>query len=158
MKRLQRIVLGIISLTIGATILIGCVYSFFAANESFQFSLIELPLLLFPMVLIWTGWSWVRGNSPQVSAYSSELTVTLKLSDSDFGTDTERQAILAMKHRLEEILRDNELAEIDGEEFGNGECNIFIQTNSPIKAKNVIHEYFLAQGSTQNYTLIHSDI
>jgi len=37
------------------------------------------------------------------------------------------------------------LGEIDGEEFGDGECSLFVQTNAVEKAKKVIRRFLDAQ-------------
>jgi len=158
MKRFLKVAFGLLSLAMGAAILVWCAYSVVVPNAHFRFSLIDVPRLLFPLALIWVGWSWLRGDSPQAKQHAAELIVTLKLSDSDFGTEPERHAILALKHRLEDTLHDDKLAEIDGEDFGGGECSIFIYTDNPTKAKNAIRRFFSAQNSPHSYTLTQSEL
>lgn len=155
MKRLAKITLGSLALIIGSAILIWCAYSFVVPNENFRFRLIDTPRLLFPLVMIWVGWRWIRGERAGAPGYTSELMVTLKLSDSDFGTEAERRAILDVKHRLEGALRVNETAAIDGEEFGDGECTLFVHTNSPAEAERLIRQFFSSHPSSF-YTLTNS--
>ena len=158
MKRFLKTAFGLLSIAMGAAILIWCVYSVIVPNEHFRFSLIEVPRLLLPVALLWFGWSWLGGDSPKERQYAAELTVTLKLSDSKFGTEPERHAICALKHRLEDALEDENVAEIDGEEFGGGECSIFIHTDNPTKAKNAIQRFFSAEDSHLRYTIAQSKL
>jgi hypothetical protein len=137
MKRFAKSAFGLLSLIIGVTILIWIAYSLVVPNEHFRLRLVDVPLLFLPLVSIWVGWSWLRGDSTQAKQYASELIVTLKLSDSDFGTGAERQAILALKHRLENVLRADQLAEIDGEE---------------------IQRFFSSQDSPPTFTLTQSQL
>jgi len=148
MKRAAKSIFGLLSLVIGTAILIWCGYCLFDPNKYFRWHLIDIPRLAVPLGMIWLGWSWMRGDVAKRQRYSSELTVTLKLSDSEFGTQTEREAIFDLKHRLEDKLDEMELGEIDGEEFGNGECCVFVRTNSPTQTHELIREFFSREGCT----------
>lgn len=50
----------------------------------------------------------------------------LKLSDAQFGTDAERDACFKLEEKLEKAVADAKVGELDGNEFGGGECTIFI--------------------------------
>lgn len=158
MKRIAKCALGLLSLTIGVSILIWCAYGFFVPSEYFRFQLIDTPQLFMPVVMIWVGWNWLRGDAGKAQQYSWELTIILKMNGQDFGTETERHAILDMKHRLEERLSSEELGEIDGEEFGGGECSIFVHTNTPVKTAKLIREFFASEAPGLKYSLTKSEL
>ena len=48
------------------------------------------------------------------------------------------EELLELEERLENLLRDRSVAEIDGNDFGSGEMNIFLFTNEPEKALNKV--------------------
>ena len=50
----------------------------------------------------------------------------LKLSDAEFGTADERDSIHALSDRLEEAISDAGAGEFDGDEFGDGQCILFM--------------------------------
>src|SRR5215467_4152313 len=113
MKREAKQVLGLLSLLIGTAILLWCAYSLFVPNQHFHWRIIDIPRFAVPISMIWVGWHWVRGGAVKRQKYASELTVTVKLSSRDFGTQQERSSILALKHRLENKLIGEGLGEID---------------------------------------------
>jgi hypothetical protein len=151
-KRIVKFLFGLLTFLVGGTILVWCAYSLVFPGEHFRFRTSDLPRLLLPLVFIWFGWLWMRGESTPAAQYSSELILTLKLSGSDYGTDSERRRVLDLKHRLERALGERAIAEIDGEEFGGGECSLFVQTDAPTRAAEVIRQ-FLASESSFGYTL-----
>jgi hypothetical protein len=153
MKRAAKFAFGLLSLVMGTAILIWCGYCLFVPNEYFRWHLIDIPRLAVPVGMIWLGWSWIRGSPAKGVRYSSELTITLKLSDSDFGTQPERDSTLDLKHRLEAKLAEAKLGEIDGEEFGGGECCMFVHTNAPAQAKKVICGFFSSKASSLSFHL-----
>src|SRR5215208_5061559 len=134
MKRFTRFVFGWLAFLIGTAILIWCAYCLFVPNRYFQWRLIDVPRLALPLAMVWFGWNWIRPRARKELKYAAELRVTVKLSDSDFGTETERSSMLALKHKLEDRLRGAAWGEIDGEEFGGGQCSLFVQTNAPLEA------------------------
>jgi hypothetical protein len=153
MKRLAKSALGWLSLLLGSGILVWCAYSLFLPNQHFRLRAIDIPGIGVPLAMIWIGWNWIRRGAIKSHQYSSELTVTVNLSNSDFGTRPERSSILGLKHRLEDRLKENQLGEIDGEEFGNGECTIFIQTNAPTEAERLIRNFFTAEATSLPYSI-----
>ena len=52
--------------------------------------------------------------------------VHLPLSDDEFGTEAEREAIFALTDRMESAIADAGAGEFDGNEFGGGECVLFM--------------------------------
>ncbi|MEY4484913.1 MAG: hypothetical protein RL693_2365 [Verrucomicrobiota bacterium] len=157
MKRFLKFILGLIALVMGLTIIIWCIYSSIVPNEDFQLSIMDIPRLFVPLALVWFGWNWIRGESTKAESYSSGFAITIKLSDDNFGASRERDTILDLKHRLEDKLGHERAGEIDGEEFGGGECVLFIQTNHPARAKKLAHEFFVSESSDWSYTVSQSE-
>ena len=52
--------------------------------------------------------------------------IHLKLSNQKFGTRDEMDAIHALSHKLEELIKARHLGEFDGDEFGQGECTLYM--------------------------------
>ena len=52
--------------------------------------------------------------------------VHLRLSDDGFGSDDDRAAILALEDALDEAVSSTSVGEFDGDEFGEGECILFL--------------------------------
>ena len=52
--------------------------------------------------------------------------VNLSLSDGEFGTEEERESIYGLSHRLEEQIDAQRVGEFDGDEFGEGQCTLFM--------------------------------
>jgi hypothetical protein len=52
--------------------------------------------------------------------------VRLKLSDEGFGTSEEVEAIHELSDRLAETIEGNGVGEFDGDEFGGGECVLYM--------------------------------
>ncbi|RBP37265.1 hypothetical protein DES53_1143 [Roseimicrobium gellanilyticum] len=153
MKRAGLLVLGLVSFLIGSAILAWCAYGLFMPNDHFRFRLVEVPKLLLPVAMIWVGWWWMRGERMQSAVtYGSQIELTLDLNGPDFGTALEREKALDLKHRLEQVLAEGRLGEIDGEEFGDGACTIFIFTNSPTEASSAIQTFFHSEG-IERYSL-----
>jgi hypothetical protein len=50
----------------------------------------------------------------------------LKLSDSRFGSPVDAESIHALSDRLAEAIEQNAAGEFDGDEFGEGECTLFM--------------------------------
>lgn len=50
----------------------------------------------------------------------------LKLSDHQFGAGDERDSIHALSSRLEECIAKADAGEFDGDEFGAGECTLYM--------------------------------
>jgi hypothetical protein len=152
MKRVVQFAFGLLSLALGAAMLVWCAYCLFVPNQYFQWHLTDIPRLAIPICMIWVGWYWIRGDLSKKTDYSAELTVALKLSDADFGTESERENVLKLKHQLEGKLSEVKLGEIDGEEFGGGECNIFVHTNSPTQTTKLIRSFFEQEKRTCKIT------
>ena len=50
----------------------------------------------------------------------------LLLSDRNFGTEAEREAIFALEDRLTYAIERARAGELDGNEFGGGECTLYM--------------------------------
>jgi len=64
--------------------------------------------------------------SDDVQAPEHAVLVHLKLSDAALGTAPEREAIHDLEHRLEAAIATARVGELDGDEFGEGECTLFM--------------------------------
>jgi len=60
-----------------------------------------------------------------------QFVIQFPLDDSDHERFEE---LLELQERLEKLLLDRSVAEVDGNDFGSGEMNIFLFTNEPEKA------------------------
>jgi hypothetical protein len=155
MTRIVKSVFGVVTIAIGVAIVCWCAYFALHPSKDYHLGLIDIPRLALPLIFIWIGWRWLRGDASRATDYSSEITVSIKLSDTGFGTQSERDAILGLKHRLEAKLQHDNLGEIDGEEFGDGECCVFVHTNAPSRAEALLSD-FLTRESV-SYSLARSD-
>jgi hypothetical protein len=149
---------GWLASLMGTAILVWCGYCLFAPNEYFRWRLVDVPRLAVPLAMVWVGWRWIRGGARKGGGYATEITISLKLSGPDFGTEPERETILDLKHLLEEKLQAEQLGEIDGEEFGDGECSIFVHTNSPEEAETVVRRFLTAETRSLGYALARSEL
>lgn len=52
--------------------------------------------------------------------------VRLELSDRNFGTEAEREAIFELSDRMEAAINAASAGEFDGNEFGGGECTLYM--------------------------------
>lgn len=52
--------------------------------------------------------------------------VYLNLSDERFGTSDEREKIHDLSDRLEQAIESRNAGEFDGDEFGDGQCTLFM--------------------------------
>ena len=52
--------------------------------------------------------------------------IHLKLSDGDLGNPAERERICELEDRMEEAIALEGVGEFDGDEFGQGECVLFM--------------------------------
>ncbi len=153
MIRVAKFTFGLLALLMGTAILIWCLYCLFVPNHHFHWRLVDIPRLVVPLAMVWVGWNWTRGGGAKGQMYSSEITITLKLSNADFGTQPERDSILALKHRLEHKLGGERLGEVEGEEFGDGECSLFVQTNAPAEAERLIRSILASEAPSLTYSI-----
>lgn len=67
-------------------------------------------------------------RKPSTSAESFEHAVLLyiPLSDSGFGSPEEREAIRKFSDEFEEAITASNVGEFDGDEFGEGQCTLFM--------------------------------
>jgi hypothetical protein len=64
--------------------------------------------------------------------------VFIKLSDGDMGDATDDDAIYALEDRLNQVIEQHGVGELDGDEWGNGNCQLFMYGNSADKIFDVI--------------------
>ena len=66
-------------------------------------------------------------NSSNVELMAEHaVLVYLKLSDDGFGSTDERDQIHELSDRLEAAIENNHAGEFDGDEFGEGQCTLFM--------------------------------
>ena len=64
--------------------------------------------------------------------------VFIKLSDGDMGDSEDDDAIYALEDRLNAAIERQGVGELDGDEWGNGNCQLFMYGNSADKIFDVI--------------------
>lgn len=57
---------------------------------------------------------------------SHAVIVHLRLSDTGFGTDEDRIAILKLEEMIEDAVAATAAGDLDGDEFGQGECVLYV--------------------------------
>ena len=70
--------------------------------------------------------------------------VFIKLSDGDMGDATDDDAIYALEDRLNQVIEQHGVGELDGDEWGNGNCQLFMYGNDADKIFDVITPLLLA--------------
>ncbi len=66
------------------------------------------------------------------------LTLTIPLSDDEFGTPEENERWQKLQDQIDEVLEGSAIAEVDGNEIGEGEFMIWMITTDPEKAMELI--------------------
>jgi len=66
------------------------------------------------------------------------LTLTIPLSDDEFGTPEENERWQKLQDQLDEALEETTIAEVDGNEIGEGEFMIWMITTDPDKTMEII--------------------
>ena len=67
------------------------------------------------------------GNNIQSTKPSDEwIAVYLKVSNDEYGTEEERDSIHQFTDKLAEVILKSGAGVFDGDEFGNGECGLFM--------------------------------
>jgi hypothetical protein len=107
-------------------------------------------------MFLWQGWRWLRGDSLEQRKFGSEITVTIKLSNDEFGNPAEREGVTNLEHELNQALEQACAGEVDGNEFGAGECSIFVQTDTPDTAEEVIRSCLVRSGQSLEYAIVRS--
>jgi hypothetical protein len=70
--------------------------------------------------------------------------VTLKLSNAQFGAREEREAMHALQDALAAAIAEHEAGEFDGDDFGQGECTLFMYGPDADRLFEAIREPLLA--------------
>ena len=89
-----------------------------------------IPLSLsFVAAISATLFSWCPTVQPSKNSHADSehaVLVHLRLSDDRFGTRQEMDAIHALSDRLEARILEAKVGEFDGDEFGEGECTLYM--------------------------------
>jgi hypothetical protein len=64
--------------------------------------------------------------------------VHLMLSDDNFGAEMEREAIFELEDRLADAIEGPGIGEFDGNEFGGGECTLYMYGNDADRMFNAV--------------------
>lgn len=64
--------------------------------------------------------------------------VHLRLTDDSVGHEAEREAIFQLEDRLADIIEGQQLGEFDGNEFGGGECTLYMYGSDADRMFNAI--------------------
>jgi hypothetical protein len=67
-----------------------------------------------------------KAKKRQNALAEQAVKVHLRLSDDAFGTAKDREAIFALEDQLEAAIEETATGEFDGDEFGQGECVLFM--------------------------------
>jgi hypothetical protein len=67
-----------------------------------------------------------KAKKTQKALVEQAVKVHLRLSDDAFGTPEDREAIFALEDQLEAAIEETAAGEFDGDEFGQGECVLFM--------------------------------
>lgn len=137
------------------------IYGGFAAIDKFKISVIG-QLLFWPVSAL--GWWWLVIQALQPLKREKEknitlpgsVTVYLKLHGGEYGSDSEREKIRELTDHLDEVLNKNSAGHYDGDEYGNGECALFMYTDNPEKLLHVIKP-LLAASDFAKGTIIELD-
>jgi len=63
---------------------------------------------------------------PEDDPNDQAVVVHIPLSDDEFGAEDEREAIFELEDRLIAAIEEAEAGEFDGNEFGGGECTLYL--------------------------------
>ena len=74
----------------------------------------------------------------ETSSDTGSLTINFKLSDGEFGSEDEREKIRKLTDELDASVTNENLGEYDGDEFGNGECELYFYSKEPEKLYSFI--------------------
>lgn len=125
------------------------IYGGFAAIDKFKISAIG-QLFFWPVGAFVWWWLVIQALEPikrkkeKDTALSGSVTVYLKLQGGEYGSDSEREKIRELTDHLDEVLNKNSVGHYDGDEYGNGECVLFMYTDDPEKLLPVIKPLLLA--------------
>jgi hypothetical protein len=161
-SRIVRGGFGLLALLGGISMLLWIIYGVVSPKAAIRLEPISLLGAWIPALFIWAGWTWLHGGiflrprKEEGPTYTAELTVSIKMSNPEFGTETERWRILQLKHELE--IRLAGLGEIDADEFGGGEGSFFIQTNAPQEAKALVQAFLDSQRPPLKYSFNEAEL
>ena len=70
--------------------------------------------------------SKLLGKNKETQTKDEWIAVYLKLSNDNYGTDTERDSIRKFTDMLDEAIRESGQGIFDGDEFGEGEASLYM--------------------------------
>jgi hypothetical protein len=83
-------------------------------------------LSLLVLLLLFLTTRKLRIPQPVKAAEEQALIATVRLRSGDMGNAEERQRIVALEDRLTAAIKQSKAGEVDGDEFGNGVCTVYM--------------------------------
>ena len=74
----------------------------------------------------------------QTKRWDEWIAVYFKISNDEYGTEEERDAIHRFTDKLAEVILESGVGVFDGDEFGNGECGLFMYGANADRLFNVV--------------------
>jgi len=69
---------------------------------------------------------WTKRGGSQTGGEPQSVIVHIKLSGGEHGSEEERDSVHRMTDRLAEVIAIAKAGEFDGDEFGGGECTLYM--------------------------------
>ncbi len=86
----------------------------------------------------------LTGTADQMDDQRQAVFVFIKLSDGDMGDERDDEAIYALEDRLNQVIEEQGVGELDGDEWGNGNCQLFMYGKNADRIFEVITPLLLA--------------
>ena len=87
-----------------------------------------------------------RAATTSARKLRGSVTIRLKLREGEHGSHGERKKIHTFTDRLDSFLRERNLGDYDGDEFGGGECLVFMYSDDPKKLYEELRPMLLDSG------------
>jgi hypothetical protein len=84
------------------------------------------------------------GNQMPIDDQRQAVFVFIKLSDGEMGDESDDTAIYALEDRLNAVIEEHGVGELDGDEWGNGNCQLFMYGDDADKIFDVITPLLLS--------------
>lgn len=88
-------------------------------------------------------------NEPKSQTTEHAVLVRIKLSDDGFGTSAERRTLQSIADEIERAVKTSKAGEYDGDEFGGGECTLFLYGSDADKLFDVIAPVLRSHAATE---------
>lgn len=95
-------------------------------------------LWLFIAIQIEPIYEPIEDNDSNTTGTTGSVTINFKLNDGEYGSEEERKNIHNITDELDLLVTNENIGEYDGDEFGNGECELYFYSDEPEKLYNKI--------------------